>query len=326
MAWRRFGAWMLLAGLPPVYAAGVWVLMNRLVLGDALYFLRSLPALTGGHAWTLPVMSLATGAALLPALVAAWIGNARGWRTGAGTVALLAAAGMLAAQDALWASLRTATCIWMSGKSDALWTGAIDAGWAVAAFRFGALALLSAALLRLRCPEPPYAREALHVGVNLGRRSPVLLWAVFVAVAVWRMTRPDTVAVLGSSRDWTYDRGAVCRAVEAHVAERTPYGRVFALGYAGLDLLRGASGDRLVPNMDLHIGALRRAYKGQNLYLLVPRPVGAARLESVFWRYPGIYEYGGDRLLFSGAFEGWHLFEIVTAPTQEQLDEWRRAK
>ena len=95
------------------------------------------------------------------------------------------------------------------------------------------------------------------------------------------------------------------------------------VGYTGLDLQRGYTGDRLVPNLDLHIGALRRAYKGQNLYVLVPRPEGPARAESVFWKHPDIYTHGGDRLLFAEAFGRWHLFEVVGAPTQEQLDEWK---
>ncbi|MFA6633769.1 MAG: hypothetical protein WCU90_15820, partial [Kiritimatiellia bacterium] len=64
---------------------------------------------------------------------------------------------------------------------------------------------------------------------------------------------------------------------------------------------------------------------GQNLYVLVPRPEGPARAESVFWKHPDIYRHGGDRLLFAGAFGAWHLFEIISAPTQEQLDEWKKA-
>jgi hypothetical protein len=116
---------------------------------------------------------------------------------------------------------------------------------------------------------------------------------------------------------------AVCGEVEAYVNARTPYGRVFVLGYAGLELLRGYAGERLVPNLDLHVGALRRAYKGQNLYVLVPKPEGAVRAESVFWKYPDIYTQGADRLLFAEAFGAWHLFEVVTAPTREQLEEWR---
>jgi len=34
---------------------------------------------------------------------------------------------------------------------------------------------------------------------------------------------------------------------------------------------------------------------------------------------------GGDRLLYAATFGTWRLFEVVTAPTQEQWDEWRRA-
>ena len=66
----------------------------------------------------------------------------------------------------------------------------------------------------------------------------------------------------------------------------TLYGRVFVVGYAGLDLLRGYEGERLVPNLDLHVGSLRRAYKGQNLYVLVPEPKGAVRADGIGHQSP----------------------------------------
>jgi hypothetical protein len=35
---------------------------------------------------------------------------------------------------------------------------------------------------------------------------------------------------------------------------------------------------------------------------------------------------GGDRLLYAEAFGTWRLFEVVSAPTQEQLDEWKKKR
>jgi hypothetical protein len=165
------------------------------------------------------------------------------------------------------------------------------------------LSVLMVALARLRQPAYRLAL-ALTVFIGLGMR--------------WLGPLPQ-----GPER---VPREQVCRDVEAYVNARTPYGRVFVVGYTGLDLLRGYTGDRLVPNMDLHVGVLRRAYKGQNLYVLVPLPEGVVRAESVFWKHPDIYSHGGDRLLFAGAFGSWHLFEVVSAPTQEQLDEWKKSE
>jgi hypothetical protein len=91
-----------------------------------------------------------------------------------------------------------------------------------------------------------------------------------------------------------------------------------------MDLLRGYTGELILPNFDLQLTSLRHNYKGQNLYVLVPKPEGVTRAESVFWRFPEIYALGTDRLIFCEAFGSWHLFELITAPTQEQLDEWKK--
>ncbi len=284
----RFQAWLLLGGLPLVYAVGVWLLMNRLILGDALFFVRSLEYLVP----RLPVFIgalLLPGAVLLPALAVTWLCDAREpERPGAGPVA--ASAFLIA----------FALALIVCGKVLALF--GVD--WPLLAMNVCALAVLMIALARLR-------QSVCRLGLSL---------ALFVWLSTYWLggtARSDGIPP---------DRGDICRQVEAHVNARTPYGRVFVLGYAGLDLLRGYSGDLLLPNMDLHLGSLRRAYLGQNLYVLVPRPVGAVRAESVFWKYPDMYELGGDRLLYAASFGAWRLFEVISAPTQEQLDEWKKAR
>ncbi len=283
----RVRAWALLGWLPVLYTLGVWVLMNRLVLGDPLYFVRSL-----GHLVPRPlpfvVALLSTALIFLPALVATWVRDAREERPGAGPVAA----------SALFIS--SALVLVACGKVLELF----GAGWDRLALDVCALAVLLAAMARLR---QPLVRLALSLGL--------FVWAS----TYWLAGAPAPAAAAEG-------RAALCREVEAYVNARTPYGRVFVLGYAGLDLLRGYAGERLTANLDFHAGGLRRAYKGQNLYVLVPEPAGAARAESVFWKNPDIYALGGDRLLFAASFGTWRLFEVVTAPTQEQLDEWRKAR
>lgn len=110
--------------------------------------------------------------------------------------------------------------------------------------------------------------------------------------------------------------------VAACVQSETPYGRVFVEGYAGLRLLEGNQNPIFTSNMDLHIADLKYAYKGQRLFLLLPRPLFLTRIESVYWRYPKIYKLGLERVIFLKDFEAWRLFEVVQAPTREQLDEW----
>lgn len=281
----RCGAWLMLGGLPLVYAFGVWTLLNRLVLGDPLFFVRSLAHLlpASGLAWlALPGLALAPAAA-----VSAWA-ERRQSKPGAGSVgasavlltfalALLGFQAALAHSQVAWGGQPLGVC---------------------------ALVVLLIALARLR--QPAY-RLALSLAL--------FVWLCRLGPAAAREPR-------GAAPD----RAEIRRAVESFVNERTPYGRIFVLGYAGLDLLCGYEGERLVPNLDLHVGALRRAYKGQDIYVLVPEPVGATRAESIFWRFPDIYTRGCERLLFAEAFGAWHLFEVVTAPTQEQLDEWKRAR
>ena len=282
---KRFSAWLLLAWLPLFYALGVWLLMDRLVLGDALFFLRSVPTLVPDLRMFAGLLC-APAAWLLPALILTWVLDARrvgaAWRSPAATALLMTFALML---------VSVSVVLTRHGL-----------GWDAALFNMCIFALLAAAMTRLR--QPAYRLVlALTVIVGFGSR--------------WFTASPPS--------DGAQTREHIRGAVEEHVNARTQYGRIFALGYAGLDLLSGYAGERVVPNMDLHIGSLRRAYRGQNLYLLVPRPEGAARAESVFWKHPDIYTQGGERLLFSGAFGTWHLFEVVTAPTQEQLDEWKKA-
>ncbi|MBR4170914.1 MAG: hypothetical protein IKR48_04625 [Kiritimatiellae bacterium] len=110
--------------------------------------------------------------------------------------------------------------------------------------------------------------------------------------------------------------------VAACVQAETPYGRVFVEGYEGLRLLEGNQNPMFTSNMDLHIADLKYAYKGQRLFLLLPRPYFLTRIESVYWRYPKIYKLGLERVIFLKDFGAWRLFEVVQAPTREQLDEW----
>ena len=281
----RFPAWLLLGGLPLVYASAVWMLMNRLMLGDSLFFLRSLRYLApeGKPPLAFALTLLIPALALPPMLILTWWRDAKAKQPGAGPVP--AAVSMLCLALAVWACARV--------------FASLEIEWPVTLLNAATLAILLLALGRM--------------GRALWALAPALALLAYFGSA-W--IRPTVTAS-------TENRAEICRSVEDYVNARTPYGRVFALGYAGMDLLRGYRGDRLLPNLDLQLTTLRRNYKGQNLYVLVPKPDGVNRAESVFWRYPDIYITGTDRLHSRGAFGTWHLFELIAAPTQEQLDEWK---
>ncbi|MDD4101244.1 MAG: hypothetical protein PHU80_01255 [Kiritimatiellae bacterium] len=283
---RRFQAWLLLGWLPLVYMLGVWMLLNRLILGDALFFLRSLRFLVSETRLFMPSLAL-PAAVMLPALALTWRLDSRAEKPGAGVVAasatLLSFALMLIVYSKVFA-----------------WFGI---SWADTALYACALSVMIVTVARLR--QPLY-RSCLSLVI--------IVWLSGTWFKRDEQTGDDDVRV------------KVIGEVETYVQARTPYGRVFALGYTGLDLLRGYEGSLMVPNLDLHIGSLRMDYKGQDLYVLIPNPEDRVRSESVFWKYPDIYDLGADRLLYAGTFGTWRLFQVVSAPTQEQLDEWRRLR
>lgn len=283
---QRFHAWLLLGWVPLVYMLSVWMLLNRLVLGDAFFFLRSIRFLVPDTLIFLAMLA-SLAAVALPALALTWRMDCRAEKPGAGPVAAAAI-------------LISLSLVLIAYSKVFAWH---DISWTDTTLYSCALSLMVVTVARLR--QPVY-RACLS-----------LILIVWLSSAWFsRDSAPADSAT----------RAKVIDEVEAYVNSRTPYGRVFALGYTGLDLLRGYEGKLMAPNLDLHISSLRRDYKGQDLYVLIPRPDGRVRTESVFWKYPDIYHLGADRLLYAGAFGSWHLFQVVSAPTQEQLDEWRRLR
>ena len=261
--------------------------MNRLVLGDAWFFLRSIPPMVHGkRVWLLAGVPLLW----LPAYLTTWLQAHSRSRRGSWMVVLLMAGLVSAALAFLFV-----VCGWK---------------WPREPLLFCAYATLPVAI----CRGP---KRALNDGMIYG----VALLAVIAGIAVFPAR---TAKMIDGARCEPGTAERLCGEIESYVTEKSPYARVFVMGYDGLSLLRTYTGDRLTPNMDLHLFSLRQAYKGQHLFVLVPKPQGVAATESLFWRYPDIYTKGIDRLLFDRDFGEWRLYECVVAPTQEQLDAWRK--
>jgi hypothetical protein len=159
-----------------------------------------------------------------------------------------------------------------------------------------------------------------------------LLLLLLVALVVNRS------AVKSSQRESDHAMHAVLRKeIQTFVKGRTPYGRVFVCGYNGLVLLdrqgtkecdgkcdSSDDSDMLLPNFDLHISDLRKRYFGQQIFLLVHAPLGPARFDNVHNRLPWLYEAGAERAMYAADFGAWRLFQVIGAPTEEQLQEWRK--
>ena len=305
---RRLPAVLLLGALPWIYALAVWALLNWLLLGHPLYFVRP----------------------LLAANVLVW----RGWPDSGSIVARLvvvfcATAVVLAAirrrpDGVVLGVLGTGAWIWAH-----LLTG-YTAGWSGSAAVPLALALGVAAMVRTVVPPAGSVQAAADMeGARAWRPGVAVAVAAVMLAAltggVWRDIRQTTLAErLAVAHRLATRQAAVYRSVAAYVQERTPYGRVVVCGYEGLGLLCNRPPDsRLIPSMDLHVGELRRQYYGQQLFVLIRSPEGRSAVDSVHWRFPGAYRHGLERTLFARDFGEWRLFEVVGAPTNEQLRDWR---
>jgi hypothetical protein len=286
----RFQGLLVLGALPLFYGLAVWALMSRLILFDSLYAWRFLRhGLQSWQGWE---------AARLPAVGA----------LAATACALVGLVGLLWKRHA-------AAALGALGVALAGWHILLQAGGLTWAADAAASALRMTALLTIIAMAPTRPGPVRHAWGLL----PLLL---ALALHAWSAPAParQTAEVqrAAAQRD-------VLDAVASYVEARTPYGRVFVCGYRGLALLEGRERRLFVPSLDLHIDVLRRGYRRQNLFLLVPRPEADATLECAVWRYGDIYAHGAPRALFAGDWGDWRLYEIVTAPTADELDEWRQS-
>jgi len=319
---RRLPAVLVLGWLPLLYALAVWALLNWLLLGHPLYFVRPLFA----------------------ANVLVW----RGWPDSGSIVSrLVLVFGVAAIALAVVRRRPDGAVLGVLGAGAWVWAHVLTgftSDWSASAAVPLSLMLGVAAVVRTAVPP---AKEA-HTCAPQGSQEPFghelraewlapPSWRPLVAVAVagivllalaagvWRDIRQTTrLARFAVAHRFEMHQAAVFQSVSAYVQERTSYGRVFVCGYEGLGLLCNRPADsRLTPNMDLHINELRREYHGQQLFVLVHRPERRAAVDSIHWRFPGAYRHGLERTLFARDFGEWRLFEVVGAPTEEQLRAWR---
>jgi hypothetical protein len=289
--WRRRGygedpgerrATVLLALLPLAYMLGLWVLMNWLIMGDGLYFVRSLfraSAYTLHRAPTglIDAADLACAVFALLALLAAVL---RSDRPGAGLAALAAAPLLLA-----------------------LGFERIGLLWA------------RAPLLFVLHPLALVAFGAAWGGARVRRRRmPLAAWLLGVALAAapaaQYLLAPPAQAI---ARD---DDNAVRDAVEALVTAQSPYALVFVCGYESYRLLGYDGGPCFRFALDFNFNKVREDYHGHDLYLLVHAPQGRAAMDSIHWQHADIFALGSRSTLYAGDWDGWRLYEIIQAPIQ----------
>lgn len=175
--------------------------------------------------------------------------------------------------------------------------------------------LLFAAALALYC-----IRRLRPVSVLAGTLALAFLWTGLLSGAGLKWATP-----VGCSSDTPQDgRPATAdlfRTIGEDVRKVTTYGHVFVCSHAGLGRQDEIGGTAFTPCLDLYVDDLRASYPGQQLFLLVPRPVGAEATHSAAWRYDRLYENGAEHLLFFDDYGPWRLFQVVSAPLPSELEE-----
>jgi len=275
-------ATMLLACLPLGYVMGLWALVSWLIMGDPVYFLRSLRRLdfwSGPQTvyWVPPATLLWC---MAPSLLLLLLSLFR--RNRAGIVL-----GIASATPVVLVVLQLHYQVgWMTAPVAAL---AVPSACAAIAFLPAALQL------------KPAARFGFLAAACVGA-------AIYTAAAY---RGPDPLPVERLPQD---SRLRLAR-IEQHISGRTRYPKVFVCGYAGFGLLGGHEPHPMfVRNLDLSIAKEKVDYHGHTLYVLLHKPEGRSAMDSVHWKDEDLFTLGSPSLLYDGDWGDWRLFEIIQAP------------
>ncbi len=276
----RLGGLLFLCLAPVLYAAACWTLLSYLILDDPVFAWRFIGGLQFS---SFPPTALGTAIAATGVAAMAGAGLSR-FAEGACAVRNLDEAGL-----------------------------SLDGGAALS----GAIGPCESR------PSTVGSRGEEDLVSESGKQDKkIFLLPIFTAAVATAAAALWFGLLVSSGLDWALPWGTPanlpppdCDAVARHVKEATPWGRIFVCGYAGLGstCTNPEDAERFEPCLDPHIFVLRKAYKGQRLYLLVPRPDRENALDPCEWRYGGLYANGAQRLLFDRDFGPWRLFEVVGA-------------
>jgi len=281
--WYR-EAVIIIAFFPFVYAVGLWILANWLIMGDVLRLFRPFAAIGAA-------MPEYDGRSLIsPAHFAAGVGG-----------------------------LGAAVCAALSRKMPVGLAGVAVAGLLGLAMweqRLGLLWDESAALFSI---VPLGVCAAVWIAAQLrSDRSlvrPIVFLASLVLLAADAMIAAEFVRreSVAAGEVWA-ERNRELPRIERNVLSRSRYATVIVAGYDGFALL-GSRPDRIFLNaIDFTFEKYRCDYPGHDLFLLIRKPEHRSAMECVYWRYPGIWEQGSGTTVYDGDWGSWRLFEIVQAP------------
>jgi hypothetical protein len=282
---------LILALLPSLYALGLWILMNWLVMGNGLYFLGSLLSFRA-----------------CPAGDPAGLMQVAPWH--------LLSAGLSAVCVVLFLLRR------MRGGLYAGLLGVVPLAVAVVLRRGGVLWEGGPVLLSL---FPLSILALFAAGARPSEKAPRLRWCAWIApviVSLASVVWLDGDALL-PPREPSYasalaDREALPHRIRQYVLARSRFTRVFVGGYDSFALLSGDDPDDIfVHALDFDFNSAKDAYPGQVLFLLVRRPSARDVTDSIHWKHDGLFQLGSRTALYDTDWEDWRLFEIIQAPERE---------
>ena len=278
MSRKHKEAVLILGLLPVAYMLSLWFLMNWLIMGDALYFLkplwkvRLLPMLEGEGVAELGWIHFACG--LIPAFTA---GISAGSRNKTGvlwsvfalllflTVILFRSAGMLW-EDAHILGVLPVFVFFTAVASMGHIDGGVVAGW-----------------------------RRLLIGL------PVLVMCLsFAGLSAEKEEVPPPQLSL----------------IERHVLARSRYAKVFVCGYDSFVLLQGRSSEVFAHALDFNFNKAKDDYRGHDLFVMVKRPSGRGAGESIHWKYTDIYTLGSKETLYDIDWGDWRMFEVIQASSE----------
>jgi len=273
---------LLLALSPVLYMAGLWLLLNWLVMGDGLYCVRSLmtegPEEVGIRLKIQP---------FLPALgvlaVALCIALVR--RQVAGIMLAVLAASPLA----IAAGLQMSRLPWNEQ----------------------ALLLMITPLVFLTIGRAAAGSE----GPRRWLQPLAIVAGLAVVLPPWLgRAAAGTHATAASPEAIMHVQG-----IRHHVLQRSPHAKVFVCGYESFHLLTRDAGPVFTPSLDFNFNHVKNAYRGHTLFVLVRKPDGRSAMDSIHWQYEDMYALGSRSTLYDGDWGDWRLFEIIEAPRRRVL-------
>lgn len=272
-----------LALLPVGYALALWILLNWLLMGDGLFFLRSLarppakmPVSVSGPELTVCVAAALAG---MTGLCAGVRHRCRGLLLCGAAIVLLPVVTL--AQSTYGLLLTRAFLPSMILPLTIAFCGCLLATWSSGSFRLRAG--LAASLLGITLAMHLPADSGLVPEGGSALRSPAIAQRILPLM-------------------------------EQRIAHHEPHTRVLICGYAGFLLLHGYEAEHVELCLDLDLNALQDSFAGPGCYLLIQAPVGVYGRDNVHWRYPGLYHRARENLLLERVLKTWHLFELISVP------------